>query len=232
MERELPQPNYTTDEEWRWPWWKFDLPPEALFTTLHQRFNTHSLALQEPTAFLVDVRDTANRSATCEEFYAALEERRRQRRLELEDAWIDTATRIVAYPGVFEEVGQPQRRSPTPPVEDEDDDKVDEHWGDFLDLVGTMSFDRLVCFFDGFIRERRKQSIERSRRTRIRLGMDPDPPTQCPTQNSIHPPATPLETTIPTAVPDTDALPHPTDSISERAPPNVHNSNAEMRGLV
>ena len=60
----LPTPNYNLDEEWRWPWWKFQLRPEELFTTLHERFNTRSCAIQDPYAFYSDVNDCANKSAS------------------------------------------------------------------------------------------------------------------------------------------------------------------------
>lgn len=58
----LPSPQYEYDREWRWPWWKFGLMPNVLFTTLHERFNTRTCPIQAPHTFLFDVRACAEES--------------------------------------------------------------------------------------------------------------------------------------------------------------------------
>ncbi|KAI1429207.1 hypothetical protein F5Y12DRAFT_710421 [Xylaria sp. FL1777] len=57
---------------------KILLPPKAHFTTLHDRFNTASSALQEPAAFLHDVYDIAKQPDTIE-FYSSLKQPKDQR---------------------------------------------------------------------------------------------------------------------------------------------------------
>lgn len=68
MEGNLPSPDYAYDMEWKWPWAKFELPPNALFTTLQERFNTRQCPIQDPYAFHQDVCESADYSATLEEF--------------------------------------------------------------------------------------------------------------------------------------------------------------------
>lgn len=75
MNPQLPQPIYVAESEFRWPWSKFCLPPEDLFTSLHDRFNTKSSAIQDPYAFHRDVFECADDSATIDEFYDQLAKR-------------------------------------------------------------------------------------------------------------------------------------------------------------
>lgn len=163
MNGHLPQPNYPIDSEWRWPWWKFRLPPDALFTTLHDRFNTRSCPIQEPQAFLLDVRECAGESAGLDEFYAKLTERRDQRVRELESAWEETSY-LMDSVLLFEPIcGYPGCKSRELDLNNDhtkNDTKTDR-WAAFCDLVRHMSFDRLICFFDGLVRDKRKAEDER-----------------------------------------------------------------------
>ncbi len=59
MEGILPMPQYGYDSAWRWSWWKFELMPDLLFTTRHQRFNTRVCPIQDPHSFVYDVRACA-----------------------------------------------------------------------------------------------------------------------------------------------------------------------------
>ncbi|AEO58482.1 hypothetical protein MYCTH_2305841 [Thermothelomyces thermophilus ATCC 42464] len=168
----LPRPDDPNDPKWRWPWWKFRLPPDALFTTLHDRFNTRSCPIQEPYAFLLDVRECADQSAGVDEFYTKLAERRDQRRSELERAWDETKRRMEEF----------LRDEPICGFRDcksRDEDWFDEHsqndtradrWINFCRSCSHMSFDRLVSFFDGFVRDKRKDVEERVREFYTCLG--------------------------------------------------------------
>ncbi|CRK17402.1 hypothetical protein BN1723_011284, partial [Verticillium longisporum] len=89
MDPTLPAPDYVTEKQFWWPWNKFCLPPDALYTTLHERFNTRSSTIQEPSAFHRDVVECANNSSTVEEFYNKLAGRKSERINEIDAAWTD-----------------------------------------------------------------------------------------------------------------------------------------------
>ncbi|KAH9428657.1 hypothetical protein MCOR02_011203 [Pyricularia oryzae] len=182
MNGDLPQETIFTD--WhhprrKWPWHKFQLKPNALYTTLHERFNTRTCPIQDPHAFLFDVRSCANESNDVDEFYARLEERRDERVRELEEVW-ENVTDLM----VFDERGLPSNRiwtckqcnnssgiseatTPCEPVSTNDTPDVRSLW--FFNMIQTMSFDSMVRFFDGFVREARKERDEYYREKRARM---------------------------------------------------------------
>ncbi|KAK1974627.1 hypothetical protein LZ30DRAFT_639989, partial [Colletotrichum cereale] len=129
MNPQLPNPNYSTETEFRWPWSKFRLPPEDLFTSLHDRFNTRSSAIQAPYAFHRDVVDCADHSATVDEFYKLLATRKDQRINEMNDAWDEISC--------HEHDTSENNRSAS-------------RWAAFLRLCRTMSYDHLVMFFNEY----------------------------------------------------------------------------------
>ncbi|KAI7910574.1 hypothetical protein M0657_011328 [Pyricularia oryzae] len=182
MNGDLPQETIFTD--WhhprrKWPWHKFQLKPNALYTTLHERFNTRTCPIQDPHAFLFDVRSCAHESNDVDEFYARLEERRDERVRELEEVW-ENVTDLM----VFDERGLPSNRiwtckqcnnssgiseatTPCEPVSTNDTPDVRSLW--FFNMIQTMSFDSMVRFFDGFVREARKERDEYYRKKRARM---------------------------------------------------------------
>ncbi|KAI6349912.1 hypothetical protein MCOR25_010618 [Pyricularia grisea] len=182
MNGDLPQETIFTD--WhhprrKWPWHKFQLKPNALYTTLHERFNTRTCPIQDPHAFLFDVRSCANESNDVDEFYAKLEERKDERVRELEEVW-ENVTDLM----VFDERGLPSNRiwtckqcnnnsgisevtTPCEPVSTNDTPAVRSLW--FFNMIQTMSFDSMVRFFDGFVREARKERDEYCREKRARM---------------------------------------------------------------
>ncbi|KAF3349159.1 hypothetical protein VdG2_02691 [Verticillium dahliae VDG2] len=91
MDPTLPAPDYVTEKQFWWPWNKFCLPPDALYTTLHERFNTRSSTIQEPSAFHRDVVECANNSSTVEELYNKLAGRKSERINEIDAAWTDAS---------------------------------------------------------------------------------------------------------------------------------------------
>ncbi|KAI0194250.1 hypothetical protein F4808DRAFT_338388 [Astrocystis sublimbata] len=215
MDRRLPEPNYVTETEWRWPWYKFKMYPEALFTTLHERFNTHTLALQEPAAFLADVRETANNSATRDEFYAALQERRDQRKEELKEAWLDTATCIISNP-IGMDCACRSQKSPA-----DDFSHIDfERWGAFVDLAKSMSFDMLVCFFDGYARDERKRQLAKEEAMRWEPEPKPKPTRRLHDKAAARDAPTPAASSI-------ERLPPPLESIGEKQ----EKSDNQVKGL-
>lgn len=150
MNKRPPTPDYTVDPEWRWPWAKFSLPPDALFKSLHDRFNTTRFNIQEPRAFLSDVREASDRSCDVKELHTFLAKRRDQRITELEAAWSDVSSLIVATPDSIDCACSKHEAS--------------NHWQSFLGLANTMSFDSLVGFFDRYIRDERKHQLEESKK--------------------------------------------------------------------
>ncbi|PNH38952.1 hypothetical protein VD0004_g7889 [Verticillium dahliae] len=151
MEGNLPSPDYAYDMEWKWPWAKFELPPNALFTTLQERFNTRQCPIQDPYAFHQDVCESADYSATLEEFYTQLSARRDERVRELNEAWADIAS-LLAWSSNWNCAGCEQQT----PGESSENDDVTSRWSKFCDLSRTMSFDSMVRFFDGWCRDRRR----------------------------------------------------------------------------
>ncbi len=92
----LPTPEYELERHWQWPWWKFEMRPTDLLTTLHARFNTRTCPIQDPGAFIVDVRDCIEESPDIETFYAKMDERRDKRVRELERAWSNVCSLMMS----------------------------------------------------------------------------------------------------------------------------------------
>ncbi|KAI6277892.1 hypothetical protein MCOR27_005867 [Pyricularia oryzae] len=181
MNGTLPEKNYYTDSydaKWSWPSHKFQLKPDALFTTLHERFNTRNCPIQDPYAFLLDVRLCANESNNVDDFYARLAAQKAKRVFELEEIW-DNVTDLMA----FDEKGLPSDRiwtckqcknsgisdvnTPCEPMSTNDTPEF--HSKSFFNMIQIMSFDSMVKFFDGFVREARKERDEYYREKRARM---------------------------------------------------------------
>ncbi|KAM0251138.1 hypothetical protein ACHAQJ_008308 [Trichoderma viride] len=164
MEPQLPKPDYVM-EEWKWPWTKFSLDPEILFTTLHTRFNLRPLPIQDSEAFYRDVCECIEVSNTIDEFYSKLEERKIQREKEIDSAWEDVSSTIGAAPWILgcERCYDPQHpeREMSP---DSKNDSTAQRCSAFSSFYRTMSLDSLVNFFDGYTRDRRKRRKEGRRR--------------------------------------------------------------------
>ncbi|PTB70838.1 hypothetical protein BBK36DRAFT_1175723 [Trichoderma citrinoviride] len=170
MEYRLPQINMFTRDEWDWPFLKFNLKREDLFTTLHDRFNMHRLPLQDPMAFHRDVCEAVAYSGTLEEFYSQMEERKAQRAKEMNKAWDDICFLIASGPWVLAcplcydaETGDVK----TPP--DTLNDSMPQKWALFNYFSRSLSFDTLIRYFDGYVRDRRKKVEDRERRADERL---------------------------------------------------------------
>ncbi|KAK1256268.1 hypothetical protein MKX07_008527 [Trichoderma sp. CBMAI-0711] len=164
MEYKLPQVDSTDRERWDWPFLKFGFRRDELFTTLHDRFNVHQLPLQDPMAFHRDVCESVKYSATLEEFYAQMEERRVERAKEMNEAFNEICLLIASGPWVLAcplcydpETGDVK----TPPGTL--NDSMPQKWALFNYFSRSLSFDTLIRFFDGFVRDRRKKVEDRRR---------------------------------------------------------------------
>ncbi|EHK16698.1 uncharacterized protein TRIVIDRAFT_232290 [Trichoderma virens Gv29-8] len=170
MEYRLPDPENFFTPEWDWPFLKFQLDPKELFTTLHERFNIHKLPLQDPMAFHKDVCESVNYSATLEEFYSQMEERKTERIKELNEAWDDVCLLMTTAPWLL---ACQQCYDPDTGDENMDPDTLNasmlEKWHLFNYFSRTLSFDTLIRFFDGYVRDYRKEVEDRRRRAKERL---------------------------------------------------------------
>ncbi|KAK4138743.1 hypothetical protein BT67DRAFT_431269 [Trichocladium antarcticum] len=164
----LPTPEFEWEREWRWPWWKFAMHPTDLFTTLHARFNTRICPIQDPGAFIVDVRECIDESPDVETFYAKMDGRKDQRARELEDAWSQVCSLMMSLIIAEPICGDPDCRSREMDEKEPRTTTNDTRWARWAALAHmsrTMAFDNLICFFEGFVRDKR----ERERREREQL---------------------------------------------------------------
>ncbi|KAH6607346.1 hypothetical protein Trco_003659 [Trichoderma cornu-damae] len=165
MEPNLPDPDYMYEREWWWPWPKFELEPEDLFTTLHSRFNTYEVPLQSPYSFYLDVVDCALYCTTLEEFYAQMEERKAQRRAELAEAWEEVSgTLFDIWLSYDDSYAYPETGELTTNL-GPDHVHMESRYISLSDFTCMASFDSMIKFFhviaDG---ERRRAESERRKR--------------------------------------------------------------------
>ena len=114
---------------WAWPAWKFDMKREDLFTKLHNRYNTYSSSIQDPTAFHHDVFEISQAASSTTEFHDMINRRKQQRLCELNDALEAASLEIIGNP---ELINMPQ-------------------WQHALQLFRTKSFDSLVQYFASYL---------------------------------------------------------------------------------
>ncbi|KLU82694.1 hypothetical protein MAPG_01763 [Magnaporthiopsis poae ATCC 64411] len=169
MNGTLPKPDYGANPNWDWPWDKFELEPDALFTTLHERFNTRTCPIQEFRGFLLDVRQCARDSDDQAEFYANLDRRRDERVAELERAWLNVRCLMKTYyrkrlgqcqePCCLDRLAAGKKEASKANGQTANDTPTD-HYDWFRVMSGSMAFDAMVRYFDGFVRDLRQQQEE------------------------------------------------------------------------
>ncbi|KAH0532071.1 hypothetical protein TsFJ059_000810 [Trichoderma semiorbis] len=167
-----------SDAGWRWPFRKFGLKHEDMFTTLHDRFNTQTIPLQNTAAFHNDVCGLVLECDTLEELYSALEERKEQRIKELNRAWDEVAVTIGTRPALLgcricleddhEDTGRPPGST---------NDTRTERWLSFVQYARMPSFDNIITFFDGYVRDERKNRYAKWTGRRRRPAIEDDPST-------------------------------------------------------
>ncbi|KAK4145313.1 uncharacterized protein C8A04DRAFT_26820 [Dichotomopilus funicola] len=182
----LPTPDYGFERHRRWPWWKFEMHPTDLFTTLHARFNTRTSHIQDPGAFIVDVRECIDESPDIGTFYAKMDERRDKRVHELEGAWFNVCRLMMTL--ITEEpiCGDPNCKSLDTDSKLPRVSKNDTRWDRAAALAHmsrTMAFDNMVDFFEGFVRDKRERELRKKE-----LPPYPPKPLQPPAIAPIFPP--------------------------------------------
>ncbi|CAK7262663.1 hypothetical protein SEPCBS119000_000086 [Sporothrix epigloea] len=117
------------DPDVAWPAWKFGMKRDALFTTLHEQYNTFQSSIQDPNAFHHDVYEIANEAVSTVEFHNLLAVRRDQRLRELNESLESASFEIIANPAL---IGTKQ-------------------WEHALQLFRTRSLDSLVRYFASYL---------------------------------------------------------------------------------
>lgn len=112
-----------------WPFWKFGLKKDDLFTTLHDRYNTFASSIQDPEAFHHDVWECSHEARSTDEFHELLASRREQRLRELNDSLESASLEIIANPSL---IGT-------------------EQWPLALQLFRSKSLDSLVRYFYSYL---------------------------------------------------------------------------------
>jgi hypothetical protein len=112
-----------------WPFWKFGLKKDDLFTTLHDRYNTFASSIQDPEAFHHDVYEIATDASSTDDFHRRLADRKQRRLLELNASLESAAVEIIANPSL---IGTAQ-------------------WQYALQLFRTKSLDSLVRYFASYL---------------------------------------------------------------------------------
>ncbi|KHN94666.1 uncharacterized protein MAM_07421 [Metarhizium album ARSEF 1941] len=114
-----------------WPAWKFGMKRDDLFTTLHDRYNTFSITLQDPEAFHHDVFEISRDAETTHEFHDMMAERRQMRLRELTESLETLAVEIIANPKLM----------------------GTDQWHHALQLFRTKSYDSIVRYFASYLPE-------------------------------------------------------------------------------
>jgi hypothetical protein len=112
-----------------WPFWKFGLKQDDLFTKLNDQYNTFTLSIQDPEAFHHDVYELSHEAKSLDEFYSLLAYRKQQRIRELNESLESAAVEIIANPSL---IGT-------------------EQWQHALQLFRTKSLDSLVSYFASYL---------------------------------------------------------------------------------
>lgn len=114
-----------------WPAWKFGMKRDDLNTTLHDKYNTLTLPIQDPEAFHHDVYELSQQAASADEFHGLMAERQQQRIRELTQSMESMAVEIIANPAL---IGT-------------------EQWQHALQLFRCKSYDSIVRYFSSYLPE-------------------------------------------------------------------------------
>lgn len=117
------------DPDLAWPFWKFGLKKDDLFTKLHDQYNTFPSSIQDPEAFHHDVYECSQDAHTAEQFHRLLATRKEQRLRELNTSLESASLEIISNPSL---IGT-------------------EQWQYALQLFRTKSLDSLVRYFSSYL---------------------------------------------------------------------------------
>lgn len=117
-----------------WPVWKFGLKREDFFTTLHQQYNTFASAIQDREAFYHDVLEISTTAHDLGQFKDMLDQRRKLRLHELEEALTAIGPQVIGNPSVFSNNADETER-----------------WHHALRIFRWRSLDALVQYFASYL---------------------------------------------------------------------------------
>ncbi|KYK57477.1 hypothetical protein DCS_04487 [Drechmeria coniospora] len=117
------------DPDWAWPAWKFGMKRDDLFSTLHERYNTFSYAIQDPEAFHHDVYELSRHADTSEQFHRLMADRQQLRLRELNESLETLAVEIIANPKLM----------------------GSEQWQHAIQMFRTKSYDSIVRYFASYL---------------------------------------------------------------------------------
>jgi hypothetical protein len=117
------------DPDIAWPYWKFGMKQDHLYTTLADQYNTFSFTIQDPEAFHHDVYEVSNDAATVDEFHSLMAARRTQRLHELNETLETLAVEIISNPKLM----------------------ATDQWQHAIQLFRTKSYDSIVRFFASYL---------------------------------------------------------------------------------
>ncbi|KAL7937909.1 hypothetical protein V8C35DRAFT_290252 [Trichoderma chlorosporum] len=150
-------PNFSQDARGRkWPTSDFMSEPATHFTTLYQLFNTTQQPLQNPEAFFTDVCEVAHASNSIDELFIGLEKRKKERREQLNQAWKNIVRQMNVKELIRHDEGQAKARIPPG---SNNHDAVEQDVA-FHHLAEWASFESLIDYFGGFVRDKGKAKDE------------------------------------------------------------------------
>lgn len=153
------------DPDLAWPFWKFGLKKDDLFTKLHDQYNTFPSSIQDPEAFHHDVYECSQEAGTPEEFHRLLAVRKGQRLGELNRSLESASLEIIANPKL---VGT-------------------DRWQYALQLFRTKSLDSLVRYFSSYLPDDHPWREEAAAETGPSRGPSNDVKSQTYPSNSDEP---------------------------------------------
>lgn len=153
------------DPDLAWPFWKFGLKKDDLFTKLHDQYNTFPSSIQDPEAFHHDVYECSQEACTTEEFHRLLATRKEQRLRELNSSLESASLEIIANPSL---IGT-------------------DRWQYALQLFRTKSLDSLVRYFASYLPDDHPWREEAASETGPSLGSNNDVKSKIHTTTSDEP---------------------------------------------
>ncbi|KAH8754621.1 hypothetical protein F5883DRAFT_688093 [Diaporthe sp. PMI_573] len=120
----------------RWDAGKLGLDLDDVFTTLPKQFNLMVIPILDRESFRLETQHVASIANECAEFYELLQSRLEARRKEQIKMMMRALLRLASDP---EQIELP--------------DRMARHWGHAMHIARSKSFDAIVRFLAGFLRD-------------------------------------------------------------------------------
>ncbi|KAI1112155.1 hypothetical protein F5Y14DRAFT_453283 [Nemania sp. NC0429] len=137
MKVKIPNIDWYFDRRFHWPSSKFGMRLDEIFTTLHDRFNTWSMPIQDWEAFHHDVWEISTAAKTKEELMTNLEKRMKQRIEETAEVWSLVGVHCAAGRSIL----------------------PDPHWAHACQFFRTKSWDYMLAFLFDFLHPDEKAKV-------------------------------------------------------------------------